>query len=217
MNFDSHEKYYVYFLCDPTRPLVGKSFGNYTMDFEPYYCGKGTLKRIKSKKSKATQDKTNSLLLKNIEPYYTFIGPFDEELAFLIEEYFVDLIGRRDIKEGGLLLNLQNGGFGGKKPSIESRQKMSNSHKGKKPWNKGLKGAQVAWNKDIPQNEATKLKISNSCIGRDAWNKGLLNPLGEKHHNAKSVIINGVKYPTIRDASKDTGISIYLIKKRYLQ
>ena len=32
--------------------------------------------------------------------------------------------------------------------------------KGITPWNKGLKGAQVAWNKGIPMSEETKQKLS---------------------------------------------------------
>tara|TARA_B100000242_G_scaffold289_1_gene237 strand:+ start:14 stop:1048 length:1035 start_codon:yes stop_codon:yes gene_type:complete len=35
----------------------------------------------------------------------------------------------------------------GKKFSMDSRMKMSLSHKGKIPWNKGLKGVMIAWNK----------------------------------------------------------------------
>tara|TARA_R110000803_G_scaffold204433_2_gene270438 strand:- start:877 stop:1449 length:573 start_codon:yes stop_codon:yes gene_type:complete len=36
---------------------------------------------------------------------------------------------------------------------------------------------------------------------------------GEKHHRAKSVIIDGVKYATITEAHKVTGISKYTIRK----
>jgi len=55
-------------------------------------------------------------------------------------------------------INIAEGGMGGitgnqwKKghsPNLETRKKMSESQKGKTPWNKGLKGKQVAWNKDM--------------------------------------------------------------------
>jgi len=37
----------------------------------------------------------------------------------------------------------------GHKFTPEQKKRMSESHKGKKPWNKGKKGLQVAWNKDM--------------------------------------------------------------------
>ena len=37
----------------------------------------------------------------------------------------------------------------GKKFSMESRMRMSLSHKGHVPWNKGKKGVQVPWNKGL--------------------------------------------------------------------
>ena len=38
-------------------------------------------------------------------------------------------------------------------------------------WNKGLKGAQVAWNKGIP-NPEFGAKMRESRLGKDPWNKG---------------------------------------------
>lgn len=37
----------------------------------------------------------------------------------------------------------------GKRLSAEHKEKLSNAHKGKIPWNKGKRGAQVAWNKGL--------------------------------------------------------------------
>ncbi len=45
--------------------------------------------------------------------------------------------------------------------------------KGKIPWNRGLKGVQVAWNKGIPKTDAEKKKMSECRKGQVAWNKGL--------------------------------------------
>lgn len=51
----------------------------------------------------------------------------------------------------------------GKKLSDEHKRKLSESHKGKPSWNKGLKGTHVPWNKGLTGNklsEEHKLKIS---------------------------------------------------------
>ena len=62
----------------------------------------------------------------------------------------------------------------GRTHSIETRIKISKSNKGKgnprlsklrkgkAPWNKGIKGTQVAWNKGIPWSTEIKNKISES-------------------------------------------------------
>jgi len=65
------------------------------------------------------------------------------------------------------------------KKSDEAKKKLSESlkgHKGcvgKEPWNKGLKGAQVAWNKGRECSDDEKKKISETLKGRVPWNKGL--------------------------------------------
>ncbi|MFL6375928.1 MAG: NUMOD3 domain-containing DNA-binding protein [Nitrososphaeraceae archaeon] len=63
-----------------------------------------------------------------------------------------------------------------------SRWKLGRGRRGKPPWNKGLKGAQIAWNKGIPQSEEAKEKNriahtgpNSSCYGKPAWNSGLKN------------------------------------------
>jgi hypothetical protein len=48
------------------------------------------------------------------------------------------------------------------RPSGDTRKKMSEAKIGNEPWNKGKKGLQVAWNKNIPMSEETKLKCINT-------------------------------------------------------
>lgn len=70
----------------------------------------------------------------------------------------------------------------------EIRRKMSLSAKGRIPWNRGLKGVQVAWNKGKPSNPESNLKQSMSmkkryAEGMKVWNAGLkgmrLSPASE--------------------------------------
>ncbi|GAH47049.1 unnamed protein product, partial [marine sediment metagenome] len=49
----------------------------------------------------------------------------------------------------------------GKTHTLEARQKIGDSRKGKSSWNKG-----------IPRKKSTKLKISLSKKGKPTWNKG---------------------------------------------
>ena len=46
--------------------------------------------------------------------------------------------------------------------------------KGNKPWNKGKKGLQTAWNKGIPRSEETKNKLREANLGRPSlkWKNG---------------------------------------------
>jgi len=50
------------------------------------------------------------------------------------------------------LLNLKSAGWNGV-PCEESKQILSDSHKGQRAWNKGLKGVQTAWNKGLKKQQ----------------------------------------------------------------
>lgn len=53
---------------------------------------------------------------------------------------------------GFRLLNLKSAGWNGK-PNAEVIQRLSDSHKGQAPWNKGKRGAQIAWNKGLKKSD----------------------------------------------------------------
>ena len=105
--------------------------------------------------------------------------------------YYRTYVGFKDCK--GYNCTLGGDGKVGWKPTKETREKMSESQKGKHtseetririsesckgriPWNKGITGC-TPWNKGIPRDEETKRKISESNKGKTAWNKGIQSPL----------------------------------------
>ena len=61
----------------------------------------------------------------------------------------------------------------GRKLSEETKRKISESHKGKPAWNRGLKMNRPAWNRGIPHSEETRRKMSEALRGRKVWNKGI--------------------------------------------
>lgn len=208
LSLDNTERYFVYFLCDP-RKNTEYTFGNYSLLNEPYYCGKGTASRVYGKKNKKTQDKTNKILSLGHEPIYVQIGPFDENTAFALEEYFVNLIGRHDLAQGPLF-NLQDGGFGGSRPSEESKQKMSDSHKGK-TW-EDIMGYDAA---TARRANLSKRMVENNInrAGHQAWNLGKTYTLGARSQHSISVEIDGILYESIKEAELKTGISRYKIRQ----
>lgn len=66
------------------------------------------------------------------------------------------------------LMNIREGGSYGLHP-LESRIKNSNAHKGGVPWNKGKRGAQVAWNKGlyIPRKTYRFVKDGETLVIND--------------------------------------------------
>jgi len=68
--------------------------------------------------------------------------------------------------------------FLGKKLSKERRKKLSESHKGQTPWNKGTKGTEESRRKQRlahlgkKPSEETRKKISIKLKGKTPWNKG---------------------------------------------
>jgi len=95
-----------------------------------------------------------------------------EDIAYWIENMLVD----KEYTQRFNTYNINEGGSGGGK----------GRPKGTVPWNKGLKGVQVAWNKGISdkKSKAFANKVSNTLKekykkedhhskGKPAWNKGI--------------------------------------------
>lgn len=132
------ERFYTYIYYDPSR------------DHEPFYVGKGTGNRAfyghyKNDMVKDRIKKINELGLKFEIGIY---GGFDEEFSCFLETELILKFGRRDLKTGSLW-NFTDGGIEnanrkfsrehcakikasklGKIPSLETRIKMSDAHKG---------------------------------------------------------------------------------------
>ena len=49
----------------------------------------------------------------------------------------------------------------GKKFSIETRLRMSLSHKGHVPWNKGKKNVQIPWNKGLKLKQINERRVND--------------------------------------------------------
>lgn len=68
-----------------------------------------------------------------------------------------------------------------------SQHLQGNSYtKGASPWNKGMRGVQIAWNKGIPCSSETKKKISTAKAGKK---------LSQSHKDAISRSIRGENHP----------------------
>lgn len=85
----------------------------------------------------------------------------DDNLVLLTKEQHMQvhklaamcIIGSDMRSAMGFAVHMLHGSFSGMHHSEETRRKLSESHKGIVPWNKGKKGLQVAWNKGINQKE----------------------------------------------------------------
>lgn len=92
----------------------------------------------------------------------------DEHELDWLEIYFIKYFNSFNTPHG---LNLKEGGSHGR-ASDESRKRMSKSHLGKVPVNKGVKG-QKSWNNGLKSSIETRKKQSESHFGQVSWNKGI--------------------------------------------
>lgn len=139
---------------------------------KPYYIGKGQGDRINAPHLNLNlpPDLNNRVILQD---------KLSEEDACNLEIQLIEQYGRKDIGTG-ILLNKTAGGTGGDTSayraytpmSIESKQKLSKSLKGREPWNKGKKGiAHISPGNRKLRSEETKQKIRESVLANNALKK----------------------------------------------
>jgi hypothetical protein len=153
-------------------------------DGTPYYIGKGTGYRAYQKHKRKNgsnitpKDKSRIIFL---EKNLTEIG------SVALERRYIKWYGRKDLKTG-ILLNRTDGGEGTYNFGLEVRRRISETGKGRIPWNKGkiytekeklnlnLSGLEKGhgWNKNKPHTENQKEKLKESWKQRknkEPWNK----------------------------------------------
>lgn len=124
--------------------------------------------------------------------------------------------GRRDTEEYTKYLKKLSqpgelNGMFGKKHSEEAIDKMKIAAYGREPWNKGKTGVYTKEYLERRSQTRAGFKHKLSTVQKMSQDrKGSLNS------NAKKVIIEGIEYETITDASKQTGLSEYTIRKYFL-
>lgn len=173
-----------------------------------FYIGKGKPRRAYS------MDRRNShwqnVVNKYGRPHVELLASWDtEEEALDHERLLISCF--RDM--GVELTNKSDGGEGtsGFKFAPHQIENLSKAHIGQTPWNKGLKGAQVAWNKGIPihrsaiesstaQVSCIKCKKTGSLSGISRWHFN--ECIGQRNYKAR-VTINGKRQSIGMFATKE--------------
>lgn len=230
--------HYVYCICDPRKldPLG-------LFPFYPFYIGYGKGDRIYShyRKAKALGklDKTNNtyknILLKKIieegfEPVHIKLHEnLHVSVAKELEKLYIEWLGRKD-KGDGMLANLTDGGDGISNISTETRQRMSDAHKGQIPVNieflrnyrrlnplpkkprkpkdrkhPGKTVSEIAKHREANKTPEDKAKIA-SKISETIRRKGSKEPVN------KRILRGSVQYSHIKDLFM-LGLSVKHIKE----
>ena len=116
---------YIYFLTDPRTDAFAKN--GYTLPHEPFYVGKGTGKRYRSRKNPEVNARLDELTSLGLEPRFVLIPYENDKDSYIAEESFIELIGKK-ISGDGPLLNKAKGG--------DQHPKFNTT--GMPSWNKGL-------------------------------------------------------------------------------
>ena len=146
-------------------------------DGTPYYIGKGSGFRAYAKRPYKPNDKSRINIIKDC---------LSEDEAFNLEIELISKYGRKDLGTG-ILKNKTVGGEG-YALSDETKQKLSNSAKGRSPWNKGLT---ATTDKRVSKNAKSRAKVRYSEETKQAFRK----PKSEEAKKNMSAGQVGKKYP----------------------
>ena len=201
--------FYTYIYLDPRKPGL-YSCGDYVFEYEPFYVGKGKDDRwichlneaignrlIHWVDNKHRYYKIRKILNEGFEIIKSVhIIKAEENLtdqnALDLETWLIWAIGRKDLKTGPLT-NHSDGGDGpsGRIVSLETRQKLSDTLKGRTAWNKGLVGVYIT-------SYETRKKLSDHLKGREFSDDhkinisksktGILNPMYGKTFSEETLI-----------------------------
>ena len=105
----------------------------------------------------------------------------------------------------------------GRTHSEETRRKIAEKARGRAAWNKGLKQG--------PLSEEHRAKLSEARQGHVGYMTGKTHTdaarakmsvarLGGKNHNARAILLDGVVYPSIMDAARESGYTHMQVKYR---
>lgn len=184
---------------------------------ECFYIGIGSKKRSRQisrhVRNNYTYNKIQKAIRENCFHVQIFHSGIDRRLACWYEKIYIQQLGRLDLGTG-CLTNMTDGGEGVVNLSKEKLKIISESNKGRTPWNKG---------KNI--SEETKRKISKEGKGKkrnnktryliSKANKGENNSMyGKPAVNRKKVVIGDKIFNTVKEASEYIGITRASLRNR---
>jgi hypothetical protein len=188
--------YYNYVYLDPRKP-GDYVYGEYHFDYEPFYIGKGSNGRYKSKHKEYCEKIRKDILLEGLETIYHFLYEKSfEDYAYDMEKVLIKAIGRKDLGLGPLL----NKSDGGKETcnviyTDEIRRKISEARKGKH------------------HSDATRRKIGEARKGEKNPNYG--KAMTEEHKRKMSEEKKGEKNPMYgKNHSEETRKKMSISHKR---
>jgi predicted DNA-binding protein YlxM (UPF0122 family) len=183
-------------------------------DGTPYYIGKGRGRRAyqKSKRHKFVKvpdDKNRIVFLSQ---------NLTEKDAFKEEKFLIKFYGRKI--DGGILINITEGGFGGGRPpgwkhTEETKEKMRGKRPNAKIWNKGKKLPPKQRKCVYRDKEFDSIREAAEYFGVTqgavyAYIKRRENEL--KTSNAKPCVIKGIEFDMIKSAAEYFGVTTSTIR-----